>query len=79
MGESGTPHVYDFGILGHDPEPLHQYRFIFETQRYLTFEDLKADNVSLCGNMLWKQTNTELLFLGERRVPHNPDDPPNEI
>ena len=36
MGETATPHFYDFGVFGLVPEPQNQLFLSLETPRYLT-------------------------------------------
>ena len=40
MGETETPHFYDFRIFGHVPEPQNHYLFIFgDTRTLQTIQD----------------------------------------
>ena len=56
MGESQTPHFYDFGISGRVPQPQNQYYLSFETPGYLTefkknpthcFENIMFININI--------------------------------
>ena len=73
MGETETPHFYDFGTFGHVPEPQHQYHLPLETPRY--FKQSKKDAKSflksiICINLFVE--NPTVWFVrngGHRKIP----------
>ena len=58
MGETGTHHFYDVGIIERVPEPQHQYYLSFETLGYLKSSKKQSEVIS-GKNYFWKLKKPE--------------------
>ena len=74
MGETETPHFYDFGIFGSVPEPPNQYYLSFETPGYLT--KMKNNHWNMFETSYFYKSqnsgNPKCCHFGKRRAPKIP-------